>query len=83
MVNSLGSKTQLISNILFFKLKTCGSLHGCLGGIKLNTLISLLVTLFFFFHSSLNLGKGRQCQPGPFLLSPWAQWARHNGLLTS
>ena len=38
----------------------------------------------FLLHRS-HFTKGRQWaesgQPGPFLLGPWAQWARHNGLL--
>ena len=39
-----------MSNILFLKLKTCDSLHGCLGGIKINILISMLVIPFFLFN---------------------------------
>ena len=35
---------------LFLKLKTCDSLHGCLGGIKINILISMLVIPFFSFN---------------------------------
>ena len=44
--------------------------------------ISLFVGIDFWgvAKGSQWAGSGR---PGPFLLGPWAQWAGHNGQLTS
>ena len=57
------------------------------GSIKREKIIEKIFLNFFYLARHVLPFKGRQWagsgQPGPFLLGPWAQWARHNELLTS